>query len=231
MIEMGSVQTSNPRNPPSKRARRGRQGYNDGVDAPTDEKLIRNYLAGKPESFELLVRRHAPELFQFIARFIGDSMATEDIVQETFLQVHHSARDFDPKRRFKPWLFTIGANKARDYLRRQNRRREVSFEAQVGNEKDAGQRFIDLLSRDDVLPDEHLLADERRRLVKEMVESMPPKFSEVLVLAYYHRFPYKEIAEILGIPLGTVKSRLHAAISYFAEEYQKALENRAKARP
>lgn len=199
------------------------------MNAPTDEKLIRDFLSGKPESFELLVRRHAPELYQFIVRFIGDSAAAEDIVQETFLQVHHSAAEFDPKRRFKPWLFTIGANKARDHLRRQNRRREVSFEAQVGNEKDAGQRFIDLLSREHVLPEEDLLLDEERRLVKEIMDGMPPKFSEVLVLAYYHRFPYKEIADILGIPLGTVKSRLHAAISYFGEQYQKAVELRAKA--
>jgi RNA polymerase sigma-70 factor (ECF subfamily) len=217
-------------NPDNEHIQSAPEGYNVGVDAPTDEKLIRDFLAGKPESFELLVRRHSPELYQFIVRFIGDSVSAEDIVQEAFLQVYHSASDFDPNRRFKPWLFTIAANKARDYLRRQNRRREVSFEAQVGNEKDGGQRFLDLLSRDDVQPDEDLQLDEQRRLLKEVMDSMPAKYTEVLVLAYYHRFPYKEIAEILGIPLGTVKSRLHAAIAAFSEQYQKALEVRTKAK-
>jgi RNA polymerase sigma-70 factor (ECF subfamily) len=108
------------------------------VQAPTDEQLLEEYLQGKTASFELLVRRHASELYQFAVRFTGDAMAAEDVVQETFLQVHHSAGDFDRSRRFKPWLFTIAANKARDHLRRLSRRREVSFEAQIGNDSEIG---------------------------------------------------------------------------------------------
>ena len=181
------------------------------MNAPTDETLLQDYLDGEAAGFELLVRRHAQELHQFILRFTGDSVAAEDVVQEAFLQVHNSAREFDPTRRFKPWLFTIAANKARDYLRKVSRRREVPFDAHVGNEGEAGQRFIDLLSGKDVLPDENLVLDEKRRFARGIMETMPTKLSEVLILAYYHRFPYREIAEIVGIPLGTVMSRLHAA--------------------
>lgn len=198
------------------------------MDAPTDEKLLQQYLDGDVAGFELLVRRHSQELYQFILRFTGDSVAAEDIVQEVFLQVHNSADSFDPERRFKPWLFTIAANKARDYLRRLVRRREVPFDAYVGDEKDSGQRFIDLLASDDVLPQEGLLGEESRRTVKSIVETMPAKLSEVLILAYYHRFPYKEIAEIIGVPLGTVKSRLHAAVACFGQRYREAVADHAK---
>lgn len=196
------------------------------MDAPTDETLLQDYLEGQSGSFELLVRRHALELHRFVVRFTGDSVAAEDIVQEAFLQVHMSAREFDPNRRFKPWLFTIAANKARDYLRRTSRRREVPFEAHVGNEEGAGRRFIDLLSGEDVLPHDKLQREENRRIVKGIMESMPAKFAEVLILAYYHRFAYNDIAEILGIPLGTVKSRLHAAIVCFGQRYRDELLER-----
>lgn len=198
------------------------------MTAPTDETLLREYLEGKTTSFEVLVRRHTQELHQFAVRFTGDSMAAEDVVQETFVQVHQSAGSFDPTRRLKPWLFTIAANKARDYLRRLSRRREVPFEAQISGDADTGQRFIDLLAGKDVLPHEDLLLEEKRRVVKGVVEVMPPKYAEVLILAYYHRFPYKEIAEIVGIPLGTVKSRLHAAIVDFGQRYREAVSGRAE---
>jgi len=155
-------------------------------------------------------------------------MAAEDVVQETFLKVYTSAESFDPARRFKPWLFTVAANKARDQLRRRGRRREVPFDAQINNDQNTKQRYLDLLLGESTAPDEDLLVDEKRRLVRDVVEEMPDKLAEVLVLAYYHRFPYKEIGEILDVPLGTVKSRLHAAVSWFADHYRRAVAEREK---
>lgn len=212
-----------PGEPPNQASGAGFEGYNDPVKPATDEHLLRDYVAGDLAAFELLVQRHSRELHQFVLRFTSDSVAAEDVVQETFLQVHGSANTFDPTRRFKPWLFTIGANKARDHLRRVNRRREVPFDAHINHEEQIGQRFIDLLSGDDVLPHEDLASGEQRQVVRRIMELMPEKLSEVLILAYYHRFPYKEIADIVGIPLGTVKSRLHAAIVYFGQKYREAV--------
>ncbi len=201
-----------------------------GVETPSDETLLREYLQGNAGSFELLVRRHSRELFQFVLRFTSDSVAAEDVVQDSFLQVHHSAKSFDPARRFKPWLFTIAANKARDSLRRRNRRREVPFNATIGGEEsESGGKFLDLLAtEEESTPLEELQADENRQLVRQIIESMPENLSEVLILGYYHRFPYKDIAEIVGIPLGTVKSRLHAAILAFGERYRDATAGKAK---
>lgn len=200
------------------------------MKAPTDETLLKEYLAGKTASFELLVRRHAQELHQFVLRFTKNHVAAEDVVQETFLQVHTAATQFDPTRRFKPWLFTIAANKARDYLRGRQRKREVPLEARVGQEGDGEQRFIDLIADDTTEPHEDLSRDERRRLVKSVVDQMPAKYCEVLVLAYYHRFPYKQISEIVGIPVGTVKSRLHAAVACFGKGYRDLIEDQTEHR-
>jgi len=189
---------------------------------PSDEQLLGEFLDGKESSFELLVRRHAADLHQFVLRFTGDSVAAEDVVQESLFQVHSSAAQFDSHRRFKPWLFTIAANKARDYLRRRTRRHEVPFDATVNEQDESGRKFLDLLSTDEETPDVELSNEESRRLVKGIIEEMPLHLAEVLILAYYQKMPYKDIGEVVGVPLGTVKSRLHAAVMHFGERYREA---------
>jgi RNA polymerase sigma-70 factor (ECF subfamily) len=196
------------------------------VTAPTDEQLLREYVEGNAAGFELLVRRHTQELFQFVLRFTRNSVTADDIVQEAFLQVHSAAASFDPARRFKPWLFTIAANKARDFLRSRNRKREVPLDAPIGQDDSPEKRFIHLMSDPTAEPERDLATEEKRRVVRKIVDELPEKLSEALILAYYHRFPYKEIAEILEIPLGTVKSRLHAAIAIFGERYTAAVRDR-----
>jgi len=201
------------------------------VNAPSDEQLLADYLNGNEASFELLVRRYARELYQFAMRFTGNAVSAEDVVQETLLQLHTSAASFDRERRFKPWLFTIVANKARDHLRRRQRKRELAIDAFVDQESSAGQRFVELFSSDTTPPDDDLLIDERRRIVRETVESLPERLREVLILAYYHRFSYNDIAEVIGIPLGTVKSRLHAAVAQFAEAYEAGVKKQLEQHP
>ena len=197
------------------------------MNKPTDEQLLAEYLEGQKHSFESLVGRYNRELYQFLARFTGNASAAEDIVQEAFLQVHLAAGSFDRTRRFKPWLFTIAANKARDYLRSRSRRPEVPLHATIGTGEDEGLQFLDFLTDASISPPEALQKKQEKEFVKSIVDSMPEHLKEVLVLSYYHRFAYKEIAEIVGIPLGTVKSRLHAAVSYFGRAYQAAVKEQA----
>lgn len=188
--------------------------------ANTDEALLAAFLDGDETSFTLIVRRYQGDLFQFVARFVGDSATAEDVVQDTFVQVHHSAAGFDPQRRFRPWLFTIAANKARDYLRSRGRRKEVALMST--NDDDESNGVLAVLSDDGPSPVERLHAAEQADRVRAVVAELPDHLREVLLLGYYQRLPYKEIADILDIPLGTVKSRLHAAVSKFADLYRKA---------
>ncbi len=188
----------------------------------SDEQLVESYRtaqdAGAAEAFATLVDRYTQELFHFLVRFVGNRASAEELFQEVFLQVHLSADSFDVERRFKPWLFTIAANKARDFLRRNNRRQATPLSALCTDED--GQGYLDLLEIDLPLPDEVSDQNEMRELVRQVIETMPDHLREVLLMAYFHRFAYKEIASMLDIPLGTVKSRLHAAVACFAEAWK-----------
>jgi RNA polymerase sigma-70 factor (ECF subfamily) len=188
----------------------------------SDEELLRRYVGGDAGAFAQLVNRFTPELFRFLLRFLGQRAVVEDILQETFIQVHLSAATFDPDRRVKPWLFTIAANKARDQLRSRSRRREISTTAVTGDDEASGGNLTDVLPRDEHAPDEALEHREQALEVRRVVRDMPPHLREVLVLAYFHRFAYRDLAEILGVPIGTVKSRLHAAVSHFGTAYRRA---------
>jgi RNA polymerase sigma-70 factor, ECF subfamily len=187
---------------------------------PTDEQLLDAYRRGDRGSFSRLVERYQRELFHFLFRFLGDRAAAEDVFQDTFLQVHQSAGKFDFQRRFRPWLFTIAANKARDLLRSQSRRPANQLQAAIspGNE-DSGE-FIDLMKSAELSPSQPMEKVELQRLVQKTVKEMPANLREILLLSYFHQFSYKQIGEILEIPLGTVKSRLHAAVAFFANRWR-----------
>ena len=190
----------------------------------TDEELLSAYRTGDRASFAALVERYQRELFHFLVRFLGDRAAAEDIFQETFLQVHQSADQFDPQRRFRPWLFTIAANKARDLMRSQARRPTNPLQANISSSDDESGQFIDLMQAADPMPGEAMEREELQKVVQATVEGMPQHLREILLLSYFHQFPYKEISDILGIPLGTVKSRLHAAVAYFADRWKNRIQ-------
>ena len=190
-----------------------------------DEQLLEAYRGGDLEAFRLLIGRHHDDLLRFLIRLTGDRQAADDVFQEAFLQVHISADTFDPARRFKPWLFTIAANKARDLLRKRVRRQEVDIAAPVGGKGGAGgQTFVDLMQVEVPPPGQGLEARERDELVQRAIDRMPAALKEILLLAYFQRLSYSQIAEELEIPLGTVKSRLHSAVAAFARQWESVSE-------
>ena len=186
----------------------------------TDEQLLADYRSGDKQSFAALVARYQRELFHFLVRFLGDRAAAEDVFQETFLQIHQSAEQFDPQRRFRPWLFTIAANKARDLIRSQARRPTNPLQASINPGDEESGEFIDLMQSVENAPDQPMERQELQQSVHQTVMGMPEHLREILLLSYFHQFPYKQIGDILDIPLGTVKSRLHAAVAHFADRWR-----------
>src|SRR4029079_3613198 len=118
--------------------------------------LIAEYRAGDKARFAVLVLRYQRELYHFLVRFLGDRAAAEDVFQETFLQVHQSAAQFDVSRRFRPWLFTIAANKARDLIRSQARRPRNPLQASINTGDEESGEFIDLMEAASALPSESM---------------------------------------------------------------------------
>lgn len=193
----------------------------------TDEELLHAYATGDRAALRQLMTRYQADLLAFLTGFLGSDAAADDVFQETFLQVHLSAEQFDPQRRLKPWLFTIAANKARDYHRRMKRRRTLSLSAPVGDE--GGDRFVDLLASDSPVPGAGVESREEAQQVRMIIDALPAHLREILLLAYFQKMPYGQIAECLGIPLGTVKSRLHAAVAAFARRWRTAYAPEADA--
>lgn len=188
----------------------------------TDEQLFEQYRNGDRAAIRTLIERHVHDLLAFLTRMVGDRAGAEDVFQDTFLQIHQASATFDTSRRFRPWLFTIAANKARDYLRRKGRRRALDLSAPVGGGRggdDSPTEFVDLLEIDIPMPGAGIEAEEQSRLVQESLDTLPPSLKEILLLAYFQRLSYAQIAEDLQIPLGTVKSRLHAAVATFSKRW------------
>jgi len=192
------------------------------VQSKRDEELLADHLAGDPAAFETLVNRYARELYAFLCRFVGNATAAEDIIQETFVQVHLAARSFDPARAFKPWLYTIAANKARDYMRARGRRHEFSLDS-AGPDDDAPVP-LKLLGTQTSDESARVESEDERALVRKVVDRMPPHLRLILILGYFQQLPYAQIAEILDIPVGTVKSRLHAAVQHFGRLWRARTE-------
>ena len=197
----------------------------------TDEELLVAYRDGEASAFTALVERYRNDLVGFLQRFLGSRAAADDVFQDAFLQVHLSAESFDASRRFKPWLYTIAANKARDFHRRRRRRSAVSLSTPIGTQDGRETSLVDLLAGDDDDVDTGLLGEERQRLVKEVVDGLPPHYREILLLSYFQKLSYNQIADSLQIPLGTVKSRLHAAVAHFADSWRSVAERERRRRP
>lgn len=185
----------------------------------SDETVFVAFRDGNTDAYRELIERFHDDLLRFLTRLVGDRAAAEDIFQETFLQVHLSASTFDATRRFRPWLFTIGANKGRDFLRKKKRQRTVELSRPL-KMSEGGTAFIDLLEVDVPPPDAAMDLSERDEMVQRALARLGEPLREVLLLAYFQRMSYAHIAEDLGIPLGTVKSRMHSAVAAFARSWQ-----------
>lgn len=188
----------------------------------TDEHLVEEYLSGDTQAFRALIDRYHDPLMRFLHRFTGQRQLAEDVFQDTFLQVHQSLEGFDTQRRFKPWLFTIAANKGRDALRKIGRRPAVSLSASVG--RDDGPSFVDLMSIDMPAASTRMEQVEQSAMVQRALDRLSPRLKETLLLAYFQKLSYAQLADMLGIPLGTVKSRIHAAIASFAHSWQEEVD-------
>ncbi|MBN1943191.1 MAG: sigma-70 family RNA polymerase sigma factor [Phycisphaerae bacterium] len=186
----------------------------------SDNDLFRRFLNGEQEAFASLVRRYRGELYGFLARFLGDGARADDVFQDTFLQVYQSAGLFDPTRPFRPWLYAVAVNKARDALRKESRHPTVPLDAVVPGANGREESYAGLMPANIPSPEELSMNLETRQAVQSMVSTLPDPLREVLVLSYFQALPHKEISEALNIPVGTVKSRLHSAVRLFAETWK-----------
>jgi RNA polymerase sigma-70 factor (ECF subfamily) len=185
-----------------------------------DVDLLKRYTDGEQDAFRELVGRYKDSLYFFLRKFLGQGDLVEDVFQETFLQLFVSRDSFDTTRPLRPWLFTIAANKAKDALRKGKRTAAVNLGGMVDSDEVSMDDLLNTIACDNRMPYDDMIRTETASCVEQVIANMPEKLREILLLAYFHRFSYKQIARILSIPMGTVKSRLHAAVKRFAKEWK-----------
>jgi RNA polymerase sigma-70 factor (ECF subfamily) len=162
----------------------------------TDEWLARRVQHGDLSDLAVLVQRHHSPLLGFLYRFTGgDRLLAEDLTQETFLRALRSIQQYRPTQRFKPWLYAIAVNVARDHFKRADTRYAVAL---------TDEEFTSLA---DPIELDDSIADDSQR-VAAAIRALPVHQREALILRYYQDLSLAEIAETLAIPIGTVKSRL-----------------------
>jgi RNA polymerase sigma-70 factor (ECF subfamily) len=196
----------------------------DPLGRLTDEDLLARLRSGEADLFGALVRRYERELYGYLHRKLGDPELAADVFQNTFVQVFVKIEQYQPGRPARPWLYAIATNQAIDALRRRGRRADSRADPLLAGDDgdDSARPLFEVLRDRDPGPVETAEAAEVRQLVRETVDRLPPLLREVVILAYFQGLRYQEIADVLDIPLGTVKSRLHAALAKLAESWEGA---------
>jgi RNA polymerase sigma-70 factor, ECF subfamily len=156
-------------------------------------------------AFNILVDRYKNRLINFVYRFVKDYDVSEDIVQETFLRVYRHRHNYKAIANFSTWIFTIAGNLAKSELRRRKRWRFLSVDAANEDEK----KFD--LPDDGVQPDRAASVNILDRFLQKAIDALQTKYREALILRDIEGMSYKQIADITGVPVGTVKSRVNRA--------------------
>jgi len=179
----------------------------------TDEELLAQSLDGDLSAFEVIVNRYKDRLYNFVLRFVKDKQTAEDIVQDTFLRAYRNRESFQAVAKFSTWIYTIAGNLAKSELRRRKRWRFLSVGVQ---NEDTGATFE--LPDTSATPDantETMLAESR---IQEAIARLPDRYREAVILRDIEGLDYDEISQIIGCPLGTVKSRINRGRLRLQEE-------------
>lgn len=196
----------------------------DSTDELTDEQLLARLRDGDREWFGTLVRRYERELYGYLRRYLGDAELAADVFQNTFVAVFTKIQQYELGRPARPWLYAIATNQAIDSLRKQKRRVERTTDPlPMGGDDASGARpLFELLASREPDPAELAVSDELSQQVRGAVDQLSDLHKQVVVLSYFQGFKYQDIAEVLGVPLGTVKSRLNSAMAKLTEIWMKS---------
>ncbi len=170
-----------------------------------DGELVRTAVSGREAAFEELVRRYQRPIASYVYRMVGDYDAALDLTQEVFIKVYNSLSRYRSEFKFSTWIYKIAHNTAIDHLRRHTVRDQI-----MTADGDGPRSEIAIESRR-LTPEQESEREERRSEIESVVQSLPAAYRELIVLRHSHDLSYDEIAEVTGLPLGTVKNRLFRA--------------------
>lgn len=182
----------------------------------TDEQLFQCYRQGDDYGFRTLVERYEPRIQGFLRKRLNDEERVQDLTQDTFLRIHRARESYDPNRKFSTWIHTIANNLLKNEFRNRSRRRETVFSEMRPDTSSSGapSRPIEFDSGGPD-PERDAYRSELRNAIDSAIEQMDEHHRIPFVMREVDDLSYEEIAEAIGIPVGTVKSRLNRARNSF----------------
>ena len=186
----------------------------------SDADLIEAFNNGDEEAFSRLINRYKGPLFAYLFRLSGDRNAADDIFQEVFIKVVRKLSSYREQERFSAWLFTVAHHAVMDHFRSVSRRREDSLDAAAEGTLSPGER----LPSPEPGPERVLEQMERAGAIQAAFNRLSPEQREVFVLRHYSGLAFKEIAEIAGVPIGTVLARMSRALARMRRELEETGE-------
>jgi RNA polymerase sigma-70 factor (ECF subfamily) len=179
-------------------------GRNLDYKSLTDEQLIFEFQKEDVEAFNEIVFRYKDRLINFLYRFTSSREESEDLAQDTFLKLYRSKHLYREIAKFSTWFYTIAINIAKTHLRKKSRYSSIS----ISDFDPEGEKDFDLPANV-LTPEQYANASTENHYIQKAIDSLDEKFKEVIVLRDIQDLDYEEIAKILDVPLGTVKSRIN----------------------
>ncbi|MGA7303573.1 MAG: sigma-70 family RNA polymerase sigma factor [Rhodothermales bacterium] len=177
------------------------------VSSLQDQGLVKEALGGSQEAFSQLMEKYRNPIHHHIYRMVRDKRQVEDLVQEIFIKAFSSLSSYSTNYAFSTWLYKIATNHTIDFLRRK-KLSTLSIDQPLQT-KDGELEYE--LPDSTYRPDRHIVEDQRRLLIQEAIDSLPPKYYRVIILRHQQEKSYEEIAQELDLPLGTVKAHIFRA--------------------
>ena len=176
-------------------------------ESNVDQLLVERVQRGDKKAFDILVRKYQHKLTKLISRYVHDSSEVFDVTQEAFIKAYRAIPNFRGESAFYTWLYRIGVNTAKNYLIGQGRRPpSIDVDAEDAEYFDGDSEL-----KDSATPERLMVKDEVERTVFDAIEKLPEDLRTAIVLREIDGLSYEEIAETMGCPVGTVRSRIFRA--------------------
>lgn len=189
------------------------------MNQDSDKDLIIEYLNGKNESLNILIKKYLKPIYNFVYSYVKNEQESEDITQDVFLKVWKNIRKFKRDKNFKTWIYKIAKNTSIDFLKK---KKNVSFsEIDQNNKNEEDISFIDTIEDNEALPDELYSKKELENNMENILNDIPIKYREIMELYYIEEFNFREISEILNEPLNTIKSRHRRGLTILRQKIEK----------
>ena len=181
---------------------------------PTDHQLVLRVQKGDKRAFDLLVLKYQYKLQAIVSRFVRDTNEVADVTQEAFIKAYRALPKFRGDSQFYTWLYRIAVNTAKNYLVSKSRR-PSSTDIDVA---DAEQFADNEKLIDDTSPEDFIMTQELAQVIKDSLSQLPEDLRTALTLREFEGMSYEEIADVMGCPVGTVRSRIFRAREFIDKQ-------------